>query len=200
MSCCALIIAHSSSHTLSQSIHAAVSLPSHTDVSLCCCRCCCAAGEAAKGTADAVGAKASSAAAAVKEGLSEARQHLAGASNTASDKARTWLDAVQVCTLLNTCVSYQARVLTLPVHVAAVCWINVSPRDDLAMPACTLADGWAGEARLSYTLLQHHHPPSWIILHLLESVDFCSRVTAMVWACACSPAAQENMQGCPGFV
>lgn len=67
----------------------------------CCCCCWCVSGEAAKGTAEAVGAKASSAAAAMKEGLTEARQHLQGATNTASDKARTWFDAVQVCTWLH---------------------------------------------------------------------------------------------------
>lgn len=50
-----------------------------------------------KGTAEAVGQKASSAAAAVKDGLAEARQQLHGATESASDKARTWFDAVQVC-------------------------------------------------------------------------------------------------------
>jgi hypothetical protein len=77
----------------------------------CCCCCCCAAGEAAKETAEAVGAKASSAAAAVKEGLSEARQQIKGGSNTASDKARTWFDAVQVCTCLSRPSFLPARTL-----------------------------------------------------------------------------------------
>ena len=55
------------------------------------------AGQAVKDTAGSVGQKASSAAAAVKEGLAEARQQLHGATDAATDKARTWFDAVQVC-------------------------------------------------------------------------------------------------------
>lgn len=56
-----------------------------------------AAGQAAKNTAESVGQKASSAVAGVKEGVSAAKQQLHGASDAASDKARTWFDYVQVC-------------------------------------------------------------------------------------------------------
>lgn len=65
------------------------------------------AGQAAKDAAHSVGNKVASTAAAAKEGLSGAKQQLHGATDAASDKARTWFDHVQVC--MASCVVCIAR-------------------------------------------------------------------------------------------